>query len=299
MSRPGGPYRDERYPPQQPQYPPPGGYQQGYPPQRGYPEQGYGQGQRPDYGQQGYAPAPGYDPGYGSGYDQRQEPYQPAQERPRPSAPPEYEPEREREGGGFRLPGLGLILALLGLVVQVLSLTVLPWVTASGESAALPSLWDVAKEVNAGGFSGAYVLMFSYPLAALGVLLSLVAVLESVVMKVIWAVLALIGVAALALRFGWDSITGGSFEFSRQETTLGIVALGVLVVVIFMLKMAMSSFRILGGLLLLAVAGVHFAAVNDLTGEAGLSVLGIGAYGPGVGYVLSAAAAFLGPRRLT
>jgi hypothetical protein len=118
-------------------------------------------------------------------------------------------------------------------------------------------------------------------------------------MKVIWAVLALIGVAALALRFGWDSITGGSFEFSRQETTLGIVALGVLVVVIFMLKMAMSSFRILGGLLLLAVAGVHFAAMNDITGDRGLSVLGIGAYGAAVGYVLSAAAAFIGPRRLT
>jgi hypothetical protein len=310
MSRPGGPYRDERYPPQHQVYPP-DQYQQGYPPQRGYPDQGngpdYGQGNGPDYGQ-GYAPDRGYAPDYGpdyganrgydrgpdAGYSQRQDAYG-APERPRPSAPP----EPEREGGGFRLPGLGLILTLLAIVVQALSLSVLPWVTAGGDSEALPSIWKLAKDVSAGGFSGAYVLMFSYPLAVLGILLSLVAVLQSVVTKVIWAVLALIGVGALALKFGWHSISGGGFDFSRQEITFGIIALSVLVVVIFMLRMAMSTFRIVGGLLLLVIAGVHVAALNDMSGDAGFSVFGIGAYGPAVGYVLSAAAAFIGPRRLT
>jgi hypothetical protein len=302
MSRPGGPYRDDRYP-QQHQGHPQDGYPQGYP-QRGYPDQGYGQPpgyrQDPGYGQgygadQGYHQG-GYEPGPDSGYGQRQESYRP--QRPaaeRPSAPP---PEPEREGGGFRLPGFGLLLTLLALVVQVLSLTVLPWVTAAGGSEALPAIWDVAKDISAGGFSGAYVVMFSYPLAVLGILLALVSVLESVVMKVIWAALALIGVGALALRFGWGPVSGGSFDFSRQEITLGIIALSVLVVVIFMLKMAMSTFRIVGGLILLAVAGVHVAALNDMTGDAGFSILGIGAYGPAAGYVLSAAAAFIGPRRL-
>lgn len=288
MSRPGGPYRDERYP-QQPRHPQSGGYEQGYP-QRGYPDRGYAPGDHGsgddggyDRGQDRGYDRGGYDPG---GYGQRQAPRRPAPERSRAPEP---------EGGGVRLPGLGLVLSLLGLVVQVLSLTVLPWVTAAGGSEALPGLWDIAKDVNAGGFGGAYVLMFSYPLAALGILLSLVAVLESAVMKVIWAVLALIGVAALALRFGWDSITGGSFEFSRQETTLGIVALAVLVVVVFMLKTAMSTFRVIGGLILLAVAGVHVAALNDMTD---FENLGIGAYGPAVGYVLAALAAFIGPRKL-
>ncbi|HEX6359073.1 hypothetical protein [Actinophytocola sp.] len=318
MSRPGGPYRDERYPPQQRQYPQ-DGYQQGYP-QQGYPDQGYepdyGQGYGQNHGQgyqrgstqdQGYGAGQGYDPGYApderygtdQGYDRGygdQQPYRPQHsgaERPRPSAPP---PEPEHEGGGFRLPGLGLLLSLLGLVVQVLCLVVLPWVSGPAGTAGLPELWDAAKDVSAGGFGGSYVLLFSYPLAALGILLSLVSVLESVVVKVIWAILALIGVAALALRFGWDSISAGSFDFSQQEITYGIIALSVLFVVIFMLKMAMSTFRIVGGLVLLAVAGVHIAALRDMTTS--LSELEIAAYGPAVGYVLAALAAFIGPRRI-
>jgi hypothetical protein len=305
MSRPGGPYRDDRYPPQQPQYPPQGGYQQGYPQQQGYPNQGYA----PDHGQ-GYGAGQGYDADQGydrggydrggyddRGYGQRQETYQrPAAERPAPER--DYR-DYDDEGGGFRLPGLGLILSILGLIVQVLSLTVLPWLTAGGESAALPKIWEAARDASEGSFSAAYVALFSYPLAVLGILLSLVTVLQSVVTKVIWAVLMFIGVAALALRFGWGSITGGEFEFSRQETIFGIVALAVLVIVIFMLRMAMSTFRILGGLLLLACAGVHVAALNDMTGEAGFSILGIGAYGPALGYVLAALAAFIGPRKLT
>jgi hypothetical protein len=186
---------------------------------------------------------------------------------------------------------------VLAIVVQALSLSVLPWAKV-GDSA-LPALWKALKDASVGGFSGTYVLMFSYPLAVLGVLLSLVAVLQSVVTKVIWAVLAIIGVGALALKFGWHSISGGGFDFSRQEITLGIIALSVLVIVIFMLRMAMSTFRIVGGILLLVVAGVHVTALNDMAGGEGFSVFGIGAYGPAVGYVLSAAAAFIGPRKLT
>jgi hypothetical protein len=313
MSRPGGPYRDERYPPQQHQVYPPDPYQQQGYPQQGYPDQGYGpdygqgyppgrgqgQGSGPDYGD-GYTPDYGPDYGSNRGYDRGYDEGgygQRAPERPRPSAPPE--PERD-SGGGFRFPGvgLGLICALLAIVVQALSLSVLPWAAEGGDST-LPSLWKLMKDVSAGGFSGSYVLMFSYPLAVLGVMLSLVAVLQSVVTKVLWAVLALIGVGALALKFGWTSISGGGFEFSRQQITFGIIALGVLVVVIFMLRMAMSTFRIVGGLILLGVAGVHFAALNDLSGGEGFSTFGIGAYGPAVGYVLSAVATFVGPRKLT
>jgi hypothetical protein len=298
MSRPGGPYRDERYPPQQRQYPQ-GGYQQGYP-QRGYPDQDYGPGPDyrqspgPDYGQ-GYDG--GYDRGYDSGYDDRG--YgAPERQAPRRPAAPERSWEPEPERGGFRLPGLGLVFSLLGLVVQVLSLTVLPWLAAGGDSLALPKIWDAARDASNGSFSAAYVALFSYPLAVFGILLSLVAVLESVVMKVIWAVLGFIGVGALALKFGWNPISGNGMHFSRQEITLGIIALAVLVVVIFMLKMAMSTFRIISGIILLVCAGVHVAALNDLTGDAGFSVLAIGAWGPAAGYALAALGAFVGPRKL-
>jgi hypothetical protein len=320
MSRPGGPYRDDRYPPQRRQHPQ-GGYPQGYP-RRGYPDQGYGpepgQGPGPDHG-------PGADPDYE--YDQRAnygagqsygagqgyEPYddtferdrghgqRQAPQRPAASGRPErsWDPEPEREGGGGFRPGLGFVFGILGIIVQALSLTVLPWLTAGGDSAALPKIWEAAKDsVNGGGFSAAYVALFSYPLAVLGILLSLVAVLQSVVMKVIWAVLAFAGVAALAVRFGWNPLSGDGMHFSRQEIILGVIAAVVLVVVIVMLRMAMSTFRIVGGLILLGCAGVHFYALKDLTGDAGFSLVGVGAYGTAAGYVLAALAAFIGPRRL-
>jgi hypothetical protein len=322
MSRPGGPYRDEQDPrrqPRQPQGYPQEGYQQGYPPQPGH-DQGYDQGSNQGYDQGGY-PGRGYQEqgghpgqrGYPDqrGYqDQRGYPDQSgrADQRgygtpPQSSRPaPERPAPREREGGGFRLPGLGLLLSLVGLVVQILSFTVLPWVYSAGsrDSRALPAIWDLATNFDAHGFSGAYVVLFSYPLAVLGILLSLVAVIESAAMKVIWAVLAIIGIAVLALRFGpfGELFTGGSVDFSRQEITYAVIALAALVVVIFMLKMAMSTFRRLAGLVLLVIAGVHIAAVSDLTDGFGFEDVQLGAYGPAVGYVLAAAAAFIGPKRL-
>jgi hypothetical protein len=287
MSRPGGPYRDDRYPPQQRQYPQ-DGYQQGYP-QQGYPDQGY----TPDRSQ-GY----GADQGYGYGYGQQQEyrPQRSVPERPRPTPEPEY------QGGGFRLPGLGLLFSLLGLIVQVASLFFLPWLTAGGDSAALPEIWDAVRDIGTGGFTGAYVLLFSYPLAVLGILLSLVAVLQSVAMKVIWAILTIIGLGILVLRYGLGPFgemvsSDKPLEFSSKEITLAIIALAALALVIFMLKMAMSTFRIVGGIILLVCAGVHVAAMNDMTGG-GIEGLGIGAYGPAVGYVLAALAAFIGPRKI-
>jgi hypothetical protein len=342
MSRPGGPYRDERYPPRQPQYPPQG--QPQYPPQ-GYPKRGYpdqGQGHGPGQGYQpapGYGPDPGFDPdedfdttpsrnrgggytpydepgyddrGYGQrgyddrGYDQRgyddrgydQRPPSSHRAQERPSAP-----EREYEGGKVRIPGLGLVLSLLGLIVQVVSLTVLPWVTAGGDAAALPKIWDLVHDFGTGGFSGTYVLLFSYPLAVLGVLLSLVAVIQSVATKVIWAILAIIGLLVLVGRYGGgplgSMISGDkSLEFSHKEIVLAIIALVALVIVIFMLRMAMTTFRIVGGLILLACAGVHVAALNDMSGGDGLAGFQIGAYGPALGYVLAALAAFIGPRKI-
>lgn len=281
MSRPGGPYRDEQHPRGYPRQP------QGYPQddyQRAYPQPTYDQGH-------GYA-EPHARPGYAEQQAVRQPPRRPAPERPAP--PP--------EGDGFRLPGLGLLLSLLGLVVQVVSFTVLPWVysSANEDSQALPAIWDLATNFDAHGFAGAYVVLFSYPLAVLGILLSLVAVIESVAMKVIWAALAVIGIGVLALRFGpfGELFTGGSVAFSRREVTFAVIALAALVVVIFMLKMAMSTFRRLAGLVLLVIAGVHVAAVSDLTDGFGFADVRFGAYGPALGYVLAAAAAFVSPRRV-
>jgi hypothetical protein len=279
MSGPGGPYRDERYPPQQQRQYPQGGYQQGSP-QRGYPDQGYGA-----------------DQGYGYGQQQAYRPQHSAPERPRPTPEPEY------QGGGLKLPGLGLLFSLLGLIVQIASLFFLPWITAGGSSEALPAIWDAVRDIGTGGFTGAYVLLFSYPLAVLGILLSLVAVLQSVAMKVIWAILTIIGLGILVLRYGLGPFgemvsSDKPLEFSSKEITLAIIALAALALVIFMLKMAMSTFRIVGGLILLACAGVHVATLNDMTGGNGFDGLGIGAYGPAAGYVLAALAAFIGPRKI-
>jgi len=212
-----------------------------------------------------------------------------------------------------QLPGLGLVLTMLGLVVQALSLTVLPWALLDGGSAnpaspadpvAMPQIWQLVTEHGIHGFGGWYVVLFNYPLAVLGILLALASVLESVAIKVIWGGLAIIGLAILVLRYGLGPFTGlanagtGGLSFTTQEITTATVALAALVAVIFMLRMAVSTFRRIAGLILLGVTGVHIAAVWDLINGSGIGQLGVGAYGSAIGYALIAVAAFAGPRRL-
>lgn len=275
---PSGPYQGE--PGRQPYGRPPP-----YPPQQ-------------QYAQQGYPRTQGYEePGHREPY-QQQDPYRRPQQ-PRPAAPPpSYDDD---SGGGFRLPGIGLILTVLGLIVQVLCLLVLPWVSqsaVSGETISLPTLWDAVSDAGASGFGGWYVVLFTYPLAALGVLLALVSVLESVAMKFVWAGLAIVGVGYLVLRYGLLEMFGeGEVDLSRQELTTLVVAGAVLVLVIFMLRTAMVWFRRIAGIVLLVIAGVHLYAVQDFVPES--ESLSLGAYGPALGYVLAGVAALIGPRRLT
>jgi hypothetical protein len=205
------------------------------------------------------------------------------------------------------LPGLGLVLTLLGLVVLVLSLTVLPWAWLDGgktSPVAMPEIWQLVIEHGAHGFGGWYVVLFNYPLAVLGILLALASVLESVALKVIWGGLAIIGLGALVLRYGLGPFTElvttdtGGQSFTTQEITTATIALAALIAVIFMLRMAVSTFRRIAGLILLGVTGVHVAAVWDLVRESGAEQLSVGAYGSAIGYVLIAVAAFAGPRRI-
>lgn len=244
-----------------------------------------------------------------SPYDQRRA-TPPGYQPPPPgysAPPPRYQepPEPPRtEGRGFRLPGLGLLLTLAGFVVQVLSLFLLPWLTTGRDgqfSLSATELWDTATDFGAQGFGGWYLVVFSYPLAALSILLALAAVFESVAMKVIWAGLTLLGLGAVLVKFGGVPILekiGGnaeSIDFTAVEATIAIIALVALIVVLFLLKTAVGMFRRVAVLILLAFAGVHVSAVLDLVSSS--SELSIGAFGPALGYVLCAAAALV-PRRL-
>jgi hypothetical protein len=292
MSRPG-PYQGDPQDPYGRQYPP-----QGYP-RQGHPQQGYPQPQQyqDPYQNQGYDDRGGYRD-QGPGYDDRG--YGGGQYGQRPT-PQEMYPDGD--GFRFRLPGLGLILSLVGIAVQLACMFLLPWVsaTATGDkSLSLPELWNLVTEANAQGFGGWYLLVFSYPLAALGILLSLVSVVESIAGKIVFGGVAILGIGWLLLRYGVGPATGifgekTGFDFSRaQLTTIGI-ALGALILVIFMLKAGLAMFRRIAGLVLLGIAGVHLYAMKDLF-DVGLD---IGAYGPALGYGLSGIAALIGPRRLT
>ncbi len=307
---PSGPYQGEPGPPdprRRQQYPT-RQYQQ--PPQ--YDEPQYGDRQQDPYGRDPY----GQDPYGRDSYGQdpyAQDPYardpygqRPAQQQqPRPPQRPSAQEMYPDEGGfRFRLPGLGLLLSLVGIAVQLLCMLVLPWVSASaagGKALSLPQLWDIATEANAQGFGGWYLVLFSYPLAALGIVLAIVSVIESVAGKALFAGLAILGVGYLLVRYGVGPAAGLFGEekggFSRQElTTIGI-AVGALVVVLLMVKTGLAMFRRIAGLILLVMAGVHLYALQDLfEGGEGLS---LGAYGPALGYALSGVAAFIGPRRLT
>ena len=293
-----------RYPGQQRQQPPEQPYQ---PYEPSYDQQSYGDrhdgyGQSYDDRQGGYGQQ--YDGGYGQQYDGYDRGYDdPYGQQRRPSAREMYPDEG---GFRFRLPGFGLILSLLGIAVQLVCMLVLPWVSASaagGKSLTLPQLWDLANEANAQGFGGWYLFLFSYPLAALGIVLALVSVVESVAGKAIFAGLAILGIGWLLVRYGVGPAAGlfgeqkSGFDFNRQELTLIGIAVGALVLVLFMIKTGLAMFRRIAGVILLAIAGVHIYALRDLfDGGAGLS---FAAYGPALGYALSGIAALIGPRRLT
>lgn len=224
-------------------------------------------------------------------------------------APPQRSQAQHRPPGPaarwrprLRLPGLGLLLALLGLAVQVISLTVLPWARFGEAGLGSAGLPEIATELGTNGFGGLYTVLFSYPLAALGILLALASALESVALKLIWGGLALIGLAIVVLRYGLGPFAGlvtddAGLHFTTAELTLAVVALSAVVVVIFMLRMAVKTFRRVAGLILLGLGGLHVAAVSDLLNASSAEQLDIGAFGPALGYLLSAAAAFVGPAR--
>ncbi|HET9140095.1 hypothetical protein [Actinophytocola sp.] len=277
-------------------------------PYRQYPQQSYGQ-YPPDYGQRYPQPQPPQRPRYPE-HERGYERDAPVRQRPEPRPPSRPAPQPSRPASGpslvpKRLPGLGLLLTGLGLAIQILCLTVLPWVrvdAAQGASLSLPELFDLATEVGAHGFGAWYVVLAGYPLAVLSILLALASVLNSVALKMIWGGLTVAGLGFLVLRYGFgpfaELATGdGPLDFSRQEITTAAIAAAALVVVIFALKMAVSMFRRVAGLILLGFAAIHVAAVADLATDS-TAELGIGAYGPAVGYVLVAIAAFVGPRRL-
>lgn len=285
MSRPADPYRGE--------------------PRAPYP---------PNYSQQPYESPPPYDQSpyqqspYGQSHDQSAYGHQPPVAAP-PPARPEYRARAAAvsDGPTLRIPGAGLLLTLAGLVVQVLSLVVLPWVHVAGvgaSSASMPEIWRAFTENGAQGFGGWYVALFSYPLAALGIVLALATVLQSVAAKAIWAGLTLIGLGVLVLKNGLGPFAsvafgdGETLEFTTPQIIIAIVGLAAVVIVIFMLRMAVSMFRRVAGLILLSLAGVHTAAVVDLVKTTGYAELSVGAFGPALGYVLVAVAAFVGPRKL-
>ena len=304
------PYEQSHEQPQyeQPQYEQPyeQSYGQQYDPRY---DQSYGD-RRGGYGQQQYDDR-GYDHGFGPGYDERGYDDRGYDDRGydrghdqgygRPTAQEMYPDERR----GVRLPGFGLILSLLGIAVQLVCMLVLPWVSASaagGKSLTLPQLWKLATEASAQGFGGWYLFLFSFPLAALGIVLALVSVLESVAGKVIFVGLAILGVGYLLVRYGVGPAAGlfgqqkTGFDFDRQQMILIGIGVGALVLVLFMIKTGLAMFRRIAGVILLVIAGVHVYAMRDLF--AGADGLSLAAYGPAVGYALSGIAALIGPRRL-
>jgi len=295
---PPGRYPQHAAPPVRDQYPP---QPDPYPAQQPY-------AQRDGYeSQQRYAPRDGYE---------SQEPYAPRDryESHQRYAPQRdrYEPEREPSSESYsgasydepsfrlRLPGLGLLFAIAGLAVQAVSLFLLPWITAGQQSLSAGDLWEAASNAGAHGVGGWYLFLFSYPLAALSVVLTLAALFESAAMKVVWLGLTLLGCGYLAIRHGVGPLVhtvGEGGELSRPDIVIGLVAVAVIVFVAFLFKIAVSTFRRIAALILLVLAGVHLYAVTDLTGTSDVAELSFGAFGPALGYGLCALAALL-PKRL-
>ncbi|SDI72748.1 hypothetical protein SAMN05192558_11786 [Actinokineospora alba] len=274
-------------PPHRPQGAPQPNWQPGQPPQQGQYPPHQGQYQQ-DYQQGQY---------WQEAEPQRRPEYRAPASQQRVQAPAA---RAESSSSGFRIPGIGLILTLLGSAVQLLCLTVLPWASQGNDPRSLFDLWETLSNGGANSFGDWYVLLFTYPLMILGVLLSFAAVLESVAMKVVWAGLMLLGMGYLLLRYGLGPLTGsfGEHEFGTMEIVVALVAVAGVVLVVFVLKTAVSMFRRVAGLVLIGLSGVHVFAVMDLQKASDLSDLSVGAFGPTLGYLLVGVAALIGPRRL-
>ncbi|TDP91064.1 hypothetical protein [Labedaea rhizosphaerae] len=302
---PYDPYRRQARPPRQPYQDP---YQQ---PQQG----GYQDGYQDD--QYGYdAPRPPHE--QVPKYQQPQRPYPPQRQQPQrqspqrqPPRPPQQAPRRPAapSGGGIKLPGIGLLLSVLGAIVQIVSFTLLPWIAATGGTggtAKLYDLWKALSNRDTGGaktFGDWYVVLFSYPTVILGILLAFAAVLESVAAKVLWAALALAGLVFLVVRYGVGPLAGifgskSAMHFSTVEIVVAVVALAAIVLIAFTLKTAIAMFRRIAGVILIVLSGVHLWAMTDLVKDTNVAELDFGAYGPSVGYLLIGIGALIGPRRL-
>jgi hypothetical protein len=303
MSEP--PYDPYRRPARPPQDRYEGGYQGGYQDdQSGYGSPGPSYDPVPQHYRERQGPPPAR-----RQYPPQRQPQGPSQQPPRrPAPPPRQAPSSSR--GGFRLPGTGLLLSVLGAVVQIVSFTLLPWVMATNGNDKTVKLYDIYKALtdrSAGGahtFGDWYVVLFSYPTMILGILLAFAAVLESVAAKVLWAALALAGLAFLVIRYGVGPLAGifgskSAMHFSTVEIVVAVVALAAIILIAFTLKTAIAMFRRIAGVILIVLSGVHLWAVTDLVKGAGnLADLDFGAYGPSVGYLLIGIGALIGPRRL-
>lgn len=283
-------------PPHRPQGAPQPNWQPGQPPHQGQYQPHQGQYQQGQYWQDEPRPRQA---DYRAQEPQRPD-YQAAPQRVQAPRPPAPRAEPQSSSSGFRIPGLGLILTLLGSAVMLLCLTVVPWVSQGNDPRSLFDLWETLSNGGANSFGDWYVVLFTYPLMILGVLLSFAAVLESVAMKVVWAGLMLLGMGYLLLRYGLGPLTGsfGEHEFGTKEIVVALVAVVGVVLVVFVLKTAVSMFRRVAGLVLIGLSGVHVFAIMDLQKASDLSDLSTGAFGPTLGYLLVGVAALIGPRRL-
>src|SRR5689334_1276582 len=134
----------------------------------------------------------------------------------------------------MRIPGVSLVLTAASLVIQVLCLFVLPWVSAGGRnplSLSMPDLRNATIDFGTHGFGAWYLVLFTYPLAALGLVLALAAILDSVALKVVWACLALAGAGVLVVSYGvWPLFASAASNhggFTSQKITTLVIALAV------------------------------------------------------------------------
>lgn len=209
---------------------------------------------------------------------------------PLPAGPPSPPPRPRPQARG------SLALPLIGLVVVLACFLVVPWAHAGDNYVTVPDIWD--KSGNLPGYlAGVWFVVF-----LLAAPISLAGTLDSLAFRVIAAVLfgcgalllLVIGVIFLVgavFMSGPDEGRGKAYAIIVSYLLIGLVGVGLAVCYGLLHGLAL---RIVSGLLLLAAAVGHFAAVDDMTnGHADA-----GAYLACLGYLLCAAGAFIGPAYL-
>lgn len=194
---------------------------------------------------------------------------------------------------------LTIIAPVVGVLVSVLSVTVLPWQTGDRGTLLLPQVWQLAVTQPQPTAADYYLFAAAYPIALSAILLGFTAFLDSVALRWTTFGLAVVGLCSGGVLMGSASLvsvatTPGIGNQTAVQTGAVLLALCVTTAVVALVRGPVGRLLISGLLGLYAVLHVGMVTAYAF-GTPGFTLPF--AYTAAVGYLLLGLGALLAPVR--